>query len=128
MEIRERLRLVCTDPLALDPARYSAAVTCEISDLLAKLAKSLEQAGQAPRRVADFLCRCLFCMFAEDVGLLPAAGVTQLLDSVRPDPAQFQPLAEQLFREMNTGTAGRIFGAFASYVPRQWQMALKFAF
>ncbi len=26
------------------------------------------------------------------------------------------------------GTAGRIFGAFAAYVPRQWQMALKFAF
>ena len=107
-EIRERLRLVWTDPLALDPARHSAAVTCEISDLLAKLAKSLEQAGHAPRRVADFLCRCLFCMFAEDVGLLPAASFTHLLDSVRPEPAQFQPLAEQLFREMNTGTSGRI--------------------
>jgi hypothetical protein len=26
------------------------------------------------------------------------------------------------------GQAGRIFGAFASYVPRQWQMALKYAF
>jgi hypothetical protein len=26
------------------------------------------------------------------------------------------------------GVAGRIFGAFASYVPRQWQMALKYAF
>lgn len=26
------------------------------------------------------------------------------------------------------GTAGRIFGAFASYVPRQWQLALKFDF
>ena len=107
-EIRERLRRVWTDPLALDPARYSAAVTCGISDLLAKLAKSLEQAGHAPRVVADFLCRCLFCMFAEDAGLLPAASFTQLLDSVRPDPAQFQPLATQLFREMNTGTAGRI--------------------
>ena len=26
------------------------------------------------------------------------------------------------------GQAGRIFGAFASYIPRQWQMALKYAF
>lgn len=26
------------------------------------------------------------------------------------------------------GQAGRIFGAFTSYVPRQWQMALKYAF
>ena len=102
-EIRERLRLVWTDPHALDPARHSAVVTCEISDLLAKLAKSLEQAGHTPRQVADFLCRCLFCMFAEDAGLLPAESFTRLLDSVRPDPAQFQPLTAQLFREMNTG-------------------------
>ena len=26
------------------------------------------------------------------------------------------------------GQAGRIFGAFSSYIPRQWQMALKYAF
>ena len=26
------------------------------------------------------------------------------------------------------GQAGRIFGAFANYIPRQWQMALKYAF
>lgn len=26
------------------------------------------------------------------------------------------------------GTAGRIFGAFANYIPRQWQMALKYEF
>ena len=26
------------------------------------------------------------------------------------------------------GRAGRIFGAFANYVPRQWQMALKYGF
>ena len=26
------------------------------------------------------------------------------------------------------GVSGRIFGAFANYVPRQWQMALKYSF
>jgi hypothetical protein len=26
------------------------------------------------------------------------------------------------------GTAGRIFGTFANYVPRQWQMALRVEF
>jgi hypothetical protein len=26
------------------------------------------------------------------------------------------------------GTAGRIFGTFANYVPRQWQLALKAEF
>ncbi len=101
---RERLRLVWTNPTALDPARRSADVTREISGHLAELAKSLEGAGHRPRLVADFLTRCLFCMFAEDVGLLPERSFTDLLDSVPTDGAGFQELVEQLFREMNSGT------------------------
>ncbi|MCX6910012.1 MAG: class I SAM-dependent DNA methyltransferase, partial [Verrucomicrobia bacterium] len=110
-DIRERLRLIWTDPVALDPARRSADVTCEVSDLLAKLAKSFEEAGHAPRVVADFLCRCLFSMFAEDVGLLPdrhTRGFSDLLKSVESDPAQFAPLASQLFKEMAAGTGSAI--------------------
>lgn len=41
---------------------------------LATLARDLEDAGHAPQAVAAFLTRCLFCMFAEDVGLLPKAA------------------------------------------------------
>ena len=101
---RERLRLIWTNPAALDPARQSADVTREISAHLAELAKSLEVAGHPPRVVADFLTRCLFCMFAEDVGLLPERGFTDLLDSLPDDGAGFQECVAQLFREMNTGT------------------------
>lgn len=56
------------DPLALDPARISAKVTREVSNELAQLATSLEAAKHAPQAVAAFLTRCLFSMFAEDVG------------------------------------------------------------
>ena len=125
---RERLRLIWANPAALDPARQSADVTREISAHLAELAKSLEegdpippsprpsppeegetptaarQPGYPPRVVADFLTRCLFCMFAEDVGLLPERSFTDLLNSVSADGAGFQELVEQLFREMNSGT------------------------
>ena len=38
-EIRERLRLIWINPTALDPARYSADVTREVSGHLAELAK-----------------------------------------------------------------------------------------
>ncbi|MEX1203762.1 MAG: type IIL restriction-modification enzyme MmeI [Dongiaceae bacterium] len=69
-DVRTRLRLVWIDPLALDPARRAARVTREIAERLARLAKSLEAAGHAPKTVATFLMRCLFTMFAEDVGLL----------------------------------------------------------
>jgi hypothetical protein len=73
-KVRERLKLIWTHPAALDPALQSADVTREISDHLAELAKSLEEAGHRPRVVAAFLTRCLFCMFTEDVGLLKEAA------------------------------------------------------
>ncbi|RPE65079.1 type II restriction/modification system DNA methylase subunit YeeA [Tibeticola sediminis] len=69
--LRERLRLLWLDPLALDPARLSARVTREVAAELAELARSLEAAGHRAETVAAFLTRCLFSMFAEDVGLLP---------------------------------------------------------
>ncbi len=107
-KIRERLRLVWTNPAALDPAKRSADVTREVSAHLAELAKSLEQAGHEPEIVAQFLSRCLFCMFAEDVGLLPDRAFTELLASLPADGTGFQEMIGQLFREMNTGTGSGI--------------------
>ena len=103
-EIRARLRAVWLDPLRLDPTRRAARVTREIAARLARLAVSLEAAGHPPELAAAFLIRCLFTLFAEDVGLLPAAGFTDLLRSVRDDPAQFVPLTEHLWRDMNAGS------------------------
>jgi hypothetical protein len=103
-KIRERLRLVWTNPAALDPSRLSADVTREVSAHLAELAKSLEQAGHEPEIVAQFLTRCLFCMFAEDVELLPEHAFSELLNGLPRDATGFQEVMGQLFREMNTGT------------------------
>lgn len=70
-EVRETLVKVWTDPTSLDPSRVTAEVTQRVAERLARLARSLELAGRAPDSVAQFLMRCLFTMFAEDVGLLP---------------------------------------------------------
>jgi hypothetical protein len=102
--IRQRLRRIWLDPLSLDPAKVSAEVTREIAGYLATLAGSLEEAGHAPRLVAEFLTRCLFCMFAEDVGLLPKDGFRGLLESLRKSPEGFVPKLRQLFAELQTGT------------------------
>ena len=101
-ELRERLRLVWTDPLALDPARRSARVTKLIADRLARLAKSLER-EHATETVAGFLMRCLFTMFAEDAGLLPERGFTDLLERTRTQPVGFAPNLMSLWQTMNTG-------------------------
>ncbi len=103
-KIRERLRLIWTNPAALDPARHSADVTLAVSGHLAELAKSLEATGHSAKAVADFLTRCLFCMFAEDVGLIPENSFTDLLKSIPADGSGFQELLEQLFRELDAGT------------------------
>jgi hypothetical protein len=111
-KIRERLKLIWTNPLALDPSRRSAEVTREVAKHLAELAKSLEEQGHAPKIVAEFLTRCLFCMFAEDVGLLPNAdgkrGFTALLNSLSPDGTGFGEMLRTLFKEMNEGRKDEI--------------------
>ncbi|MFZ1575263.1 MAG: DNA methyltransferase, partial [Chromatiaceae bacterium] len=91
--------------LSLDPSRHAARVTRDIAARLARLAVSLESAGQPPEIVAAFLIRCLFTLFAEDVGLIKPGGFTDLLQSVRDNPAQFVPLTEHLWRDMNAGAA-----------------------
>ncbi len=101
-EVRATLRAVWLDPHSLDPAKKAAAVTREVAGYLAELAKSFEQQHD-PKLVAEFLSRCLFCMFAEDVGLLPKDGFRHLLDSVKDDPGAFVPMLELLFEDMNQG-------------------------
>jgi len=80
---RATLRSVWTDPQSLDPSRHSARVTREIASPMALLARSLEAAGHAPQLVAGYLMRCLFTMFAEDVGLIPENCFTGLLERHR---------------------------------------------
>ena len=103
-EIRARLRAVWLDPLSLDPTRRAARVTRDIAERLARLAVSLERAGHPPEVAAAFLIRCLFTLFAEDVGLLKTGGFTDLLRSVRDNPAQFVPLVQALWQDMNQGS------------------------
>lgn len=101
-KLRARLRAVWLDPLSLDPATASARVTRGIADQLAIIAKSLET-QHTPEIVAGFLTRCLFSMFAEDVGLIPHRSFIQLLDSVANSPEQFQPMVATLWGEMDRG-------------------------
>jgi hypothetical protein len=107
--IRQRLKALWTDPLSLDPSRISAKVTRAVAAELAELAKSLEAAGHAPQAVAAFLTRCLFSMFAEDVGLLPRAGgqeqgsFVHLLHTYREQPATLAQMLKVFWQGMDAG-------------------------
>jgi hypothetical protein len=107
--VRQRLALLWTNPMALDPARISARVTRQVAVALADVAKSLEAAGHPSEVVAGFLCRCLFSMFAEDVGLLPphpdgsGGGFVGLLRQHRERPDVLQRMLRALWEEMDRG-------------------------
>lgn len=102
-EIRERLRSVWGDPHALDPSKRSAKVTREVADKLALLAKSLEQDGYSAERAGNFLKRCLFTMFCEDINLIPHGSFTALLEQLQGSPEKFPPLVQSLWETMRTG-------------------------
>lgn len=102
-EAQATLRAIWTDPMSLDPARRSAKVTREIAAELAKLAETLEGSGRDADTVASFLMRCLFTMFAEDVGLLPKRSFFGLLEDAQKNPQQFQPLVTGLWKIMDRG-------------------------
>jgi hypothetical protein len=98
------LRAVFLDPLSLDPARHAARVTREIAADLAGLGRDLEQADHDPELVATFLMRCLFTMFAEDVGLLPDRLFTRFLEDYwLPNPPSFIGGVSALWRAMDEG-------------------------
>ncbi|WP_162910652.1 class I SAM-dependent DNA methyltransferase [Hymenobacter oligotrophus] len=78
-QVRQRLALLFTQPQELDPSRRAARVTRALAAQLAALSQQLEQAGHASEVVAQFLMRCLFTMFAEDVQLIPKDAFTGLL-------------------------------------------------
>ncbi|TSK08553.1 MAG: class I SAM-dependent DNA methyltransferase [Geobacter sp.] len=102
-EVRDRLRAVWTAPHDLDPSKRSAKVTRDVADKLARLAKSLELVGHTPERVGNFLKRCLFTMFSEDVGLIPEGSFTTLLVDLQGTPEKFAPLVQSLWETMRVG-------------------------
>jgi len=107
-EVRDRLRTIWTDPMALDPSRQRVRVTRDIAEYLARLVRALEgpkdKPRHAPQHVATFLMRCIFSMFAQSVGLLPSGtAFTELLEDCRKDPKNFVPLVGDLWRTMNAG-------------------------
>ena len=103
-EVQHRLRQLWLGPNQLDPSKHVARVTREVSSKLAELAKSLEQSGFDVERVASFLKRCLFTMFAEDVELLPKESFRNLLIDIKDrNPEAFPQAVKALWETMNAG-------------------------
>ena len=102
------LRAVMADPEALRPQQTPDEVTKLAASRFAVIARSMQERGHDPEAVAHFLNRVLFCLFAEDVGLLPRELMTDLIRSRASDPEAFTAGLADLFRLMSE--AGGWFG------------------
>ena len=103
-KVFDRFVAIFSDPQSLNPEKYRARVTREVAGTLAKLAKWLEEQGKEPQEVANFLMRCIFTMFAEDVRLLQGEIFTRALqERWIPEPSRFKSEIEDLWKVMNTG-------------------------
>jgi hypothetical protein len=99
----DRLRAMFFNPEALRPGTTCAAITAQAAGQLADLAQSLRTRGLDPRAVAHFLDRIVFCLFAEDIGLLPDNLFTHMLCQTGTEPALFARYLGELFAAMSTG-------------------------
>ncbi len=103
---RDRLKWAMSEPGRLRPGESRQEVTERAAQTFASLAQSLREGGHAPQAVAHFINRLVFCMFAEDAGLLPNRMFTRMLEQARQRPGEFSVLARDLFGAMSFG--GRV--------------------
>lgn len=97
------LRALFTDPNSLRPGRTTESVTEEAAGKFARLAEGLRSRGHDPHLAAHFLNRLLFCLFAEDVGLLPSGLFTRIVERTTRDPQLFAQYVGDLFGAMESG-------------------------
>ena len=108
----EVLRRVFTNPLSFKPQKTREDITTDLAkefgDLADKIlsrsagvAQTLWQGHGDP--VAHFLMKVMFCLFAEDVGLLPKNLFSNLVERCLFEPEEFRPSCEELFEKMRKG-------------------------
>ena len=99
----EVLRALWDDPDSLKPERTTAQVTEVAAAEFARLAEGLRSRGEEPEAASRFLIRLLFCLFSEDVGLLPSGLFTRLVQNLRTRPEAFTRSLRALFGAMAEG-------------------------
>ncbi len=91
------------EPTAFRVAVTPADVTRDAAAEFARLADILRDQGVDAHQAAHYLIRLLFCLFAEDSGLLPNNAFTKLVEATKDAPEQFTMGMRQLFGAMAKG-------------------------
>jgi type II restriction/modification system DNA methylase subunit YeeA len=99
----QRLRAVFYEPETFKAPQTTEQVTQQAAREFANLATAMRRYGAEPQAIAHFLIRLLFCLFAEDIGLLPGGLFSRLIAQTRSRSTLFVDQLHQLFAAMATG-------------------------
>lgn len=102
---RDLLRSCFENPSALKPKRTRDDLTKQAADEFSILAQRLRDKGYEAETVAHFVNRLVFCMFAEDVDLLPNKMFERAIEHSLKEPDKAQEFLRTLFAAMNSGGA-----------------------
>jgi type II restriction/modification system DNA methylase subunit YeeA len=104
---RELLKNVFRHPERLQPQKTREQVTKDVAKEFSAIAERLRMKGHAPDKVAHFLNRIVFCLFAEDVNLLQDDLFKRMLDTLAQRraevPERSQKMLSELFANMRAG-------------------------
>ena len=100
------LRAAFHDPKSLKPDQTQEQVTRATADTFVTVVDTLKkwQPEADPERLAHFIVRLFFCLFAEDLGLLPEEVFTQLVTFRHPRFPDFVAGLRALFGAMRDGS------------------------
>src|SRR5438105_3755291 len=98
-EARDLLRDCFIAPSKLLPTQTRESVTAEAAARFAKIAVELRQRYDE-RRVAHFVNKLVFCLFAEDIELLPGRVFADILEEAQKRHEEFVDMLRDLFRAM----------------------------
>ncbi|MFD1892903.1 class I SAM-dependent DNA methyltransferase [Ottowia beijingensis] len=97
------LRRVWLDPESFRPQKTTRDITEAAARSFATLAEQLRSRGNDAETVAHFLTQCLFCFFAEDVGLLPGRMFERLVGNRQLTSGRLTTGLQSLFATMQGG-------------------------
>ncbi|WP_086608356.1 DNA methyltransferase [Erythrobacter donghaensis] len=128
-DVQDTIRAIWTNPASIDPRAKSAEVSRDIAKRLAAVSQWLERVQRlktdkatdserslAIEETALFLMRIIFCMFAEDVGLLPKDSFTKFLERAVENEAAFEPELRALWTVIGKPDGERYASAIGTEV------------
>lgn len=102
-EALQQLKWLFSEPERFKPGVTREMITEKAASTFASIAQRLREAGHDGHRVAHFVNKLIFAMFAEDIGILPDKLFTRLVESVQARPERMTEKLIQLFGAMKSG-------------------------